>query len=309
MPDVLLRAALLERGYTSADLERLLREGSLTRLRRGAYAWPAGELSPEASHALLIASTWAQLRTTATVSHVSAAVLHGLPVWAAQLDRVHVTRPRTGGGKARRLLQIHTSVLAATDVVELGGMTATSLARTTADLGRSLPLEQAVAAADAAARLGLDSRSVLEVLQRCSGWPGVARGLLVARLADRRSESVGESVSRVRMHQAGLPAPTPQFVVHGDDGRFLARCDFGWPGLGVLGEFDGRVKYGRLLAPGADPGEVVHREKLREDALRDRGWRVVRWTWPDLYAGDVLVDRLRRALHSRRDAAEAPFRR
>jgi hypothetical protein len=64
----------------------------------------------------------------------------------------------------------------------------------------------------------------------------------------------------------------------------------------VLGEFDGRVKYGRLLKPGQSIEEVVYREKLREDALRDLGWRVIRWTWVDLYPGDVLVERLQRAL-------------
>jgi hypothetical protein len=62
-----------------------------------------------------------------------------------------------------------------------------------------------------------------------------------------------------------------------------------------VGEFDGEVEYGRELQPGQDLGEVVFREKLREDALRDAGRQVVRWTWPDLSRFEVVVDRLERA--------------
>ena len=58
--------------------------------------------------------------------------------------------------------------------------------------------------------------------------------------------------------------------------------DFGWPELRTVGEFDGRVKYGRLLEPGQDPGDVVYAEKLREDAVRAQRLEVVRWTWADL---------------------------
>jgi hypothetical protein len=64
----------------------------------------------------------------------------------------------------------------------------------------------------------------------------------------------------------------------------------------VVGEFDGRVKYGRLLRPGQGPGDAVFEEKRREDAIRDEGWGVVRWTWSDLAVPERLDERLRRAL-------------
>jgi hypothetical protein len=63
----------------------------------------------------------------------------------------------------------------------------------------------------------------------------------------------------------------------------------------VIAEFDGRVKYGRLLKEGQDAGEVVFREKQREDLLRDLGWEVVRWVWADLAHPEVIAERLRRA--------------
>ncbi len=42
-----------------------------------------------------------------------------------------------------------------------------------------------------------------------------------------------------------------------------------------MGEFDGRIKYGRLLRPGQEAGDAVFEEKRREDAIRDEGWKVV----------------------------------
>jgi hypothetical protein len=64
----------------------------------------------------------------------------------------------------------------------------------------------------------------------------------------------------------------------------------------VVGEFDGRVKYGRLLRPGQDPGDAVFEEKRREDALRAEDWAVVRWTWADVERPGRLSRWLQRAL-------------
>ena len=71
--------------------------------------------------------------------------------------------------------------------------------------------------------------------------------------------------------------------------------DVAWEADRVVGEFDGRMKYGRLLRPGQDPGEAVFEEKRREDAIRDEGWDVVRWTWPDLKDAQRLGERVQRA--------------
>ena len=64
----------------------------------------------------------------------------------------------------------------------------------------------------------------------------------------------------------------------------------------MLGEFDGQVKYGRLLRPGQAPGDAVFDEKRREDALRDEGWGMIRWVWDELGRPPALVARWRRAL-------------
>ena len=98
------------------------------------------------------------------------------------------------------------------------------------------------------------------------------------------------------MIDAGLQVPDVQVEVRTDDGRLLDRCDVGWREHGLLGEFDGRVKYGRLFRPGQEPGDAVFEEKRREDAIRAEGWGMVRWVWADLSAPAALVARWLRAL-------------
>src|SRR5690606_25157426 len=94
------------------------------------------------------------------------------------------------------------------------------------------------------------------------------------------------------------------------DGVFVARVDFFWEELGIVGEFDGMGKYGA-----GDPrstADSVRREKLREDAIRNLGFEVVRWTWPELFRFDVVADRFARAVerarHPHPPTAETPAR-
>lgn len=101
--------------------------------------------------------------------------------------------------------------------------------------------------------------------------------------------------------RSGLPVPSQQGEEFEPDGRRIGRVDFHFDGV-VLGEFDGRVKYGRLVKPGQTPGDVVFDEKLRKGALRDLGFQVVRWTWDDLENPERAVARIRSAL----DRAEPP---
>jgi len=98
------------------------------------------------------------------------------------------------------------------------------------------------------------------------------------------------------LHRIGLPPTTLQLAVVDGSGRLIGRSDFGWEDRRTLGEFDGRVKYGRLLRPGQTPEDVLWAEKQREDELRDQGWQMARWTWWHLEHERALEERLRRAL-------------
>jgi hypothetical protein len=285
-----------------ATLARRARRGDLTRLRRGTYLRPEEvEETPEARHRQLVATTVPLLASGAVVSHLSAAVVHGLWVWEdAVPGRVQVTRPSAGRGKSRGYVHQHTARLLAEDVTEVGGMLVTTLERTVVDLARTLPVEQAVAAGDAALRRGATQPQLLEVLGRGRGWPGLPVARRVVAFLDPRSESAGESASRVVLHRVGLmPSDLQLEVVDPLGGRLVGRCDFGWREHRTVGEFDGRVKYGRLLTPGQRLEDVLYAEKRREDALRDCGWQVVRWNWADLWREQLLSARLHRAFARR----------
>jgi hypothetical protein len=177
----------------------------------------------------------------------------------------------------------------------VAGVPVTTIARTVLDLARSLPMDQAVACGDRALALGLDKRELEAGLYEMERWPGVRAARRAVEFLDVRSESVGESVSRVRLMEEGLPAPDLQHEILGPDGQVIARVDFYWKEQKTIGEFDGKIKYGRLLKPGQRIEDVIFEEKLREDALRDLGSQMVRWLWRDLYRRGVLRDRVLRA--------------
>ena len=176
----------------------------------------------------------------------------------------------------------------------MDGWPATDLARTVVDLARSMPFEQGVAAADRALALGATVLELEAAMVRAGGLRGAGVARRVVAFADGRSESVGESLSRVLLADLGLMPEDLQHRVM-DGPRLAGRVDFAWPSLRVIGEFDGRVKYGRLLEADEDGGDAVFREKRREDRLRELGWEVVRWVWGDLAHPEVVAERLRRA--------------
>lgn len=287
-----LRAA----GYESAELARLRRAGTIRSVRRGAYVLdPTPVQETVSAHREQIAAAVGLLTAPAVVSHMSAAVLHGLPLWDAELARVHLIRDRPNGGHVDPLVHLHVMPLRRGDVTEIDGIAVTSLARTVCDLARSLSSFKAVPIGDAALARGLEPRELADVLARCRGWRGVVRARRTIDFLDARSESPGESCSRVVLHEQGLPKPDLQVKVYDDRGYLLARSDFGWIERRTLGEYDGKGKYGELRRPDQTAEDVVLDEKDREDRLRDHGWQIARWTWPLLRTPVELRRRVERA--------------
>lgn len=294
MSSIRLTRDLVLEGYSHNELARQTRTGLLNHVRRGAYD-TAHTDDQAVRHFRLVEATVPLVAPDAVVSHLSAAVVHGLPVFTTQLTRVQLTRANIPGGKNRGGIHVYAAPLGVAEVVEVAGVTVTSLARTVVDLGRTLPFEQAVMSGDAALRRGLSRAALDACLLRSAGRPGLVQARRAAAFLNALSESPGESLSRVALQVAKVPPPVLQYEVRDAVQRLLGRADFGWEEHRTLGEFDGRVKYGRLLKPGQTAGDVVYAEKLREDALRDAGWQVVRWTYAELRNADVLGDRLRRA--------------
>lgn len=257
------------------------------RVRRGVWVgsqcWAA--LTPEQRHAALVHATAMLCDPDGSLVFAieSAAAVWGLPRIEAWPDRV---RTLVTGSRMRGSAGIRPHLGAEADPVALRGIRVTSVARTVVDLARTGSLPTAVAAADHALRHGLCG--VMDLNREADAVPRRARGrplaALVAELADGDSMSAGESLSRVQMFLLGLPRPRLQ-VPHDDEVGPIGLVDFDWEG--VVGEFDGKVKY--RVPEGAGPeeaAEIVWREKRREDRLRV-GSRVARWTW------DIALERSR----------------
>lgn len=282
------RPALLR---PTADLRRLGEgpadrdePGQLTwvKVRRGVVVRAATwvRLTPGQRHAAFVHSTAMQLKsaTLPTFSHTSAAALHRLPRVTAWPTRADVS---ISGGKVHSsgLVRRHLADLGEPDVVD--GVPVTPLLRTLIDLARAEELPDAVAAADHALHHHLCTREDLmaELALVPAGARGRARAALVVDLAEAGAMSVGESLSRVQMFRLNIPRPTLQVPIEDEDG-LIGVGDFGWDG--VIGEFDGRMKY--RIREGMSPEEaekVLWSEKLREDRIRATDHRMARWIWAD----------------------------
>jgi len=97
----------------------------------------------------------------------------------------------------------------------------------------------------------------------------------------------------VLMLRERLPLPLTLVDVFDVADHWLARVAFLWHEHGVIGEFDGRIKYRRDGVATAEAEDVVYREKLREDRIRHAGWVVVRWTWAALETPGAVTSKIR----------------
>lgn len=290
MNGVFTAANAREAGFSKADIRRLLRNGTWVALRQGVYVLRTELDGADGGreHALRIAALLAVLDCDAAACGMSAARIWDLGAWSGELavaTSAPVSHKRRDGYVLR---PVH---LPEHHRCERHGVPITSVERTVIDVARATPsLRSAVVVADSALRLRLTTLDRLrEMIAESSGRPGIRRAAEAVGLADPRSESVLESISRVAMHLHGLPAPRTQVVV----GQAGARVDFLWEDFGVIGEADGIGKY---VSDGRRTTEdIVRAEKRREERLFDLGFEVVRWGWREAMEGSELARRLRAA--------------
>jgi hypothetical protein len=303
IPDdgALFRYDAIHRGITDNELRTDARRGDLTSVNRGLYV-PTSALaclSVRDRHLLDVRATLQRSSSEVVVSHQSAALVHGFEMWSPDLRVVHVGSSRARSGQKTTRRHLHADGLTDEDITVVDGMRVTTPARTIADLARVLSFEKAVCVGDSGLRRSsVSTQDVTDALGRSS-----TRGRTAARRAvefmNPLAETVGESRSRVYIHRHGLPIPELQVALLDPHGRFLGRPDCLWEDEGVIGEFDGMVKYSKYLRNGETPGDAVEREKRREDELRSYGWMVVRWTWADLATPRAAI-RIARAIETAR---------
>jgi hypothetical protein len=272
-------------GYDDRDIARAIHGKLWHRVRRGYYVhsdtWTT--LDAVGRHLVRCRCVLDSLGPHAALSHVSGALAHGISVWDVSLEQVHVTRLDGGAGRIEAGVVHHEGFCLDDDVVEVGGMRVLAPERCALETGSRVDNERGLVVLDSLLHRGLCDEEQLQARFAIMGaWPFMRHLHIAVRMATGKSESPGESRGRWLFWTLGLPAPECQFEVYDGSGVLRGTCDWGWPELKQLGEFDGKIKYGRLLKPGQEPGDVVFAEKQREDELRElTGFSMFRLTWGD----------------------------
>lgn len=283
---IILRRDILATGGDDRAIARALRSGEIVRVRNGAYAnrelW---ETYDDVTRYLVrVRVTYLASNTKVAVSHVSAALLWGAPMWRPQLDDVHLTRLDGKAGRRDAGVCQHRGALREGDLMTTAGMCVTSPTRTALDLSTVTRLEQSVPVMDHFLHTKQTTKRLLRTgASAMTYWADSLGTDMAVSFADKRRESIGESCTAVMLRGSGRPMPEPQYKIYDEHGTLIARVDFAWPELGVFLEFDGKVKYQELLRDGEDVTDVVLREKKREELIcRLTGWRCIRIVWADL---------------------------
>jgi hypothetical protein len=297
---VFLTSEALDLGYDDKSISAAVRNRLWHRVRRGAYTmmgdWAAADAAMR--HRILCRAVLRTHRDRVMVSHVSSLVERGVATWGIDLKRVHVTRLDGGAGRIERDVVHHEGVAPDADVDEVNGIRLVRPSRGVVETLSGCDVERGLIVADSALNQALVTPDELWTdFRAMERWPGTRSLQLVLRLADARAESPGESRVRYICWSHGLPAPQTQFEVRDEHANVVAVTDFAWKEHGLLGEFDGRTKYGRLLKPGQRPEDVVFAEKEREDLVRElTGFGMVRFVWSHCNDPAELARRVRRKL-------------
>ncbi|MEJ1156062.1 hypothetical protein [Microbacterium marmarense] len=205
----------------------------------------------------------------------SAAAVHGLPVFGT--PRIHLHSPTARGSYRHSDVTVHASV-DGREVVRVDGVRATSVLDTTVDLIRVLPLALAVAVVDAAIDRGVTLIAMQERIDSQKNQRGVRNARAALELADARSESVLESISRVVITYLGYEQPELQIAFTLEERT--SRVDFFWRSVNIVGEADGEAKHHGGYAP---TEQTIRQERAREVSLLRVTHRVARWGWADVW--------------------------
>ena len=283
-------AAARGRGYADDEVRRLVRTGELSPVRRGAYLrGRAARRRGAARHAGPRQSrAGAARRRRGGEPRLGRGAARAAGVGASRCDRVHVTRARRSGGRVqppgctctpRRWSRTRSCVRGrAAGHLAWPAPWSTWPAPCRFEAGGGVADAALQASSQATPRCGRWTR------RSCAArWPGRRAGRATAGGSTGRSRSptgaatsVGESRSRVA-HRAGPGCPRRSLQWEVRDARRPVRRPrptSAGPSCARSGEFDGRIKYGRLLRPGSGARATwCIAEKLREDAPARRGPR------------------------------------
>ncbi|MGK2867771.1 MAG: hypothetical protein ACSLFA_14210 [Mycobacterium sp.] len=180
---------------------------------------------------------WLWSNRRSVITGRAAAALHGSR-WvndAAPVELIYYNNHQPRGILTRKETLTHH------EVIELHGMAVASLARTGFDLGRHLPLADAVSHLDALANAtGLRGSQILPFADLYKGARGVRQLRKAIDLMDGGAQSPQESRLRLLLVEAEFPRPQTQIPVWDGGDPPFAYLDMGWEHLKIAVEYDGR---------------------------------------------------------------------
>lgn len=282
-PGPFVRSDLETIGVTRSVLHSGLRDGSIRQVLRGVYIDAEVPLTIE----VRAAAAFRVIAPHHVVVDRTAAWLHGVDAYAGnELDHgveVDICARRGARHTDRYELNAGERDLRNRDVIDIGGVAVTTPLRTAMDLGCKLKRREAYAAMNDLARLhGLNRADFRRELVRYRRRRGVIQMRELTQLVDPRIESPRESWVRLAIHDAALPEPTPQLVVHLDGREF--RIDFAYPGARIAVEYDGEQHH-------SDGAAIIDDDRRREQ-LRQAGWKFIVVRRGD-FSGEALDEWLR----------------
>ncbi|PRZ42781.1 hypothetical protein CLV47_104128 [Antricoccus suffuscus] len=257
----------LEFGMTRKELRDAVRERALRRLFRGVYV----DASVPDSRELRVTGIRLVAPPHAIICDGSASWIYGVDTfrpsdWFRLTPSVVIPH---GSSRVRHPnVDCREAFIDPNDVMEIDSLLITTPLRTTADLLRQMRRPYALAAADGLARAKLVCvDEVVSYVQRLRGFPGIVQARELARLIDVKSESPGESWTRLRLLDAGFPRPQAQIIIKDQQGNDVYRLDMGYREKRIAVEYDGAEFH-------TSPEDKAHDESRRDFLREQLGWRI-----------------------------------
>jgi hypothetical protein len=197
----------------------------------------------------------------AFASHVSAAVVYGVPV--SQLPDVHISVFAEKDRRRRPGIRNHVAS-AGTPVTVVAGDRVSTPEQMFVELAAILHLVDLVVVGDDLVR---QKRTTPELLQKYCAESRRADAAAARRAAGYVRSGVDSPMeTRLRMLivLAGLPEPTVNFTIYWADGRVRYRFDLSYPELKLIVEYDGRQH--------RDDLDQWDRDIERKDWFDHNGW-------------------------------------
>ncbi|WP_245927588.1 endonuclease domain-containing protein [Nocardioides silvaticus] len=260
--------AIGDLGISRHELRRLVRDGDVRVVVRGVYAAATLEDTVEvrAAAVALVSAPGHVVRDR------TAAWLHGVDMLLySEHDApppVETCALRGNQPSQRDGVDGRTRDLVPRDIMLLHGLRVTTPLRTALDLGCVLHRRDAMAALDAICRRhGITKEQLVIEVARYRRRRGVVQLRELVGLVEPRAESARESWMRLAIHDAGLPAPEPQYWVV-VDGEPRYRIDLAYPKHRVAIEYDGWEAHEQTP-------DQRERDRVRRQWLREHGWTVI----------------------------------